>query len=257
MICAGIDIGSRNSKLVVVDCETKQIIFSSCYATEIDVSSLVERMLAEYYANPDFVAEPIQRIASTGYGRHSIKIADKAFSEISCHARGVLYFFPKCHCIIDIGGQDSKIITIGTDGKVKDFVMNDKCAAGTGRFLEITALRLGKNLDELSLIAGKSSVKLDINSTCVVFAESEIIGHLSLGAEISDIVRAVNFSIAHRIVSQMSSLAWKEEVVFTGGVALNSDLAICIESILKNKIHIPPDPEITGALGAALIIGYA
>ena len=160
---------------------------------------------------------------------------------------------PEAKTIIDIGGQDAKIITVAADGRVRDFVMNDKCAAGTGRFLEMTALKLDCTLDGLSLLAEGSNHALDLSSTCVVFAESEIVGLIAANSSPADIARAVHNSIAKRVLTQISALDFEPPVVFTGGVALNRDLARCLSRELATPVSVPSLPLITGALGAAIL----
>ncbi len=253
MITAGIDIGSRNTKLVIFDTLSQSIIWSAYQSTEIKALDSVSNLFNNLRLSEPGIYASIQKTCSTGYGRHLMTEADLILSEISCHATGIRFFFPDCRSIIDIGGQDSKIIALDSGGKVMDFVMNDKCAAGTGRFLEMTALRLNCGVDELSGIAATADTKLKLNSTCVVFAESEIIGLMALDTSRANIVRAVHISIAHRISAQIGSLSFEPEHVFTGGVALNSDLMACLEAELKLSLKRPEDPEITGALGAAIL----
>jgi predicted CoA-substrate-specific enzyme activase len=205
-------------------------------------------------ARPHLEGKGIERTGCTGYGRKLYAGAGRIFSEISCHAAGVLHFFPAARTIIDIGGQDSKLISLDDSGKVRDFVMNDKCAAGTGRFLEMTALRLDCTLDELSELAAGSTEQLSISSTCVVFAESEIIGLIAENHAKAGIAKAVHMSVAARILTQISALDYREPIVFTGGVALNRDLADSLAKLLGTEILVSPHPLITGALGAARLI---
>ncbi len=255
MITCGIDIGSRNTKLVLYDTESKALLFSNWQVTDIVVLSSVRSLWEKALAETGLSREKISLTGVTGYGRKLYHQANAVLSEITCHAAGCLHYFPSLRTIIDIGGQDSKIISLNGSGKVDDFAMNDKCAAGTGRFLEMTALRLGCEVSELAALATHSSQNLKLNSTCVVFAESEIIGMMSEATTAEDIARSVHLSIAKRIVSQMSALAWTEPLAFTGGVAQNPDLAECLQQELGYLLWIPPEPEITGALGAAILAG--
>lgn len=250
MITLGLDIGSRNTKLVIYDAEKRSILFARWVSTDVNPLLSVENLLAQ--ARAETALETPAVAACTGYGRKLWK-RGRVLSEISCHAAGVRHFHSEARTVIDIGGQDSKIITLAADGKVRDFVMNDKCAAGTGRFLEMTALRLDCTLDELSRLASLSTRALDISSTCVVFAESEIVGMISENAAPADIARAVHNSIASRVLTQISALAFEPPVSFTGGVALNSDLVRCLAQQLQTPVSVPPSPEITGALGAAIL----
>ncbi|PKN72144.1 MAG: 2-hydroxyglutaryl-CoA dehydratase [Candidatus Cloacimonetes bacterium HGW-Cloacimonetes-3] len=253
MLKLGIDIGSRNTKIVVYD----DVSFSICHyayqSTDISVLNSVNMLIKEAYSALNIGGDSIACIGVTGYGRKLYPKADSVLSEITCHAAGCKHYYPQARCVIDIGGQDSKIISIDTTGKVADFVMNDKCAAGTGRFLEMTALRLGCEVDALAALAGHSNLRLKLNSTCVVFAESEIIGMMATAISPEDIARAVHHSIVRRIAAQMASLAWEAPIVFTGGVAMNNDLALCMGEELGSTTLRTPEPEITGALGAAIL----
>lgn len=255
MINLGIDIGSRNTKVVLYNVVNGEIIYHSYGTTDVEVRTSIDRLVEEAFRESSITWNNINRIGTTGYGRKLFPKVDSVLSEITCHARGCQYYFPEARCIIDIGGQDSKIIAINEQSKVDDFVMNDKCAAGTGRFLEMTAFRLACEVGGLADIAAEAELSLKLNSTCVVFAESEIISMMASAVSPQEIARAVHNSISRRISSQMSSLAWETPIVFTGGVAMNKDLARCISRELGFEVLIPPEPEITGALGAAILAG--
>ncbi|HNQ43388.1 MAG TPA: acyl-CoA dehydratase activase [Candidatus Cloacimonadota bacterium] len=249
----GIDIGSRNSKILIFDSDKESIIYSQYQTTAVDCLSGVGNLLDQAMRAMKLTSSDLGSSCVTGYGRKLYREANYTKSEISCHAAGCLFFFPEARTIIDIGGQDSKVICLDSTHRVKEFVMNDKCAAGTGRFLEMTAIRLERQLSDLAILAAQSDKEVLLNSTCVVFAESEIIGLLSKGESPYNIARAVHLSIARRIYAQMAPIPWEPPVVFTGGVALNSDIAFCLAKILDTDIEIPPDPEVTGALGAAIL----
>ncbi|HOC95771.1 MAG TPA: acyl-CoA dehydratase activase [Candidatus Cloacimonadota bacterium] len=251
MIAFGIDIGSRNTKLVVLDSVTRALLFSGWQGTDVSPMLTVQALIDK--ARQECGIGMPDRIGCTGYGRKLFDQPCRILSEISCHAAGVGYFHPDCRSVIDIGGQDSKIITLRESGKVEDFAMNDKCAAGTGRFLELTALHLDCGIDRLSDLAWEADAVLSISSTCVVFAESEIIGLISRGEKPANIARAVHVSIAKRIRAQIGALEMRPPVYFTGGVAMNADLALCLSEQLQQEVHVSLQPEITGALGAALI----
>ncbi len=253
MLKLGIDIGSRNTKLVVYNSSDQSILHFAWLETQIVAMHSVDSLLKDALQKLDLVESQLTHTGVTGYGRKLYPKPSSVLSEISCHAAGCNMLFPGLHTIIDIGGQDSKLITLDNRGKVLDFAMNDKCAAGTGRFLEMTALRLGVELSELSELASQSTINLNLNSTCVVFAESEIIGMMSQAVSAADIARAVHQSIARRLVAQMAGLAWQTPVVFTGGVAQNADLAQCLSHELGIPLSRPLYPEITGALGAAIL----
>lgn len=246
----GIDLGSRMAKIVLL--ENGNLIYSQVTDTGVFPQNTATKLLEDTLKTNNLQKENVNKIYSTGYGRNIVPFSSKRISEISCHAKGVSYFFPQAKTVIDIGGQDSKIILLGAKGKVLDFVMNDKCAAGTGRFLEVAANILEISVQEMGPTALKSKEIIDINSTCVVFAESEIIGLIAAGIDPADIVNSVHRSIAKRIKNLMAQLAWQKPVVFTGGVAQNSGMRKSISDTLDMQVESPNNSLITGALGAAL-----
>ena len=250
MITIGIDLGSRMSKIVVL--KDDEIIFSNVIDTGVNPKKVSETLLNDALKKTFLSKADITKIYSTGYGRNIVPFSDKRISEISCHAKGANYFFPEARTIIDIGGQDSKIILVDEKGHVKDFVMNDRCAAGTGKFLEVTATTLETTIDELGDISQTSTKKIEINSTCVVFAESEIIGLIAEGYKKPNIINAVHRSIAKRTKNLISQLHWQKPVVFTGGVAKNTGMQIAISEIMEAEVIVPDNSFITGALGAAI-----
>lgn len=253
MITLGIDIGSRNTKIVVLDHSSSSIMFQDWLATDIDPSKSVDHLFEKALLSLKLKAEQISAKAATGYGRKIWPLADKVVSEISAHAAGIAFLIPQVHTVIDVGGQDSKIISLDSEHKVQDFAMNDKCAAGTGRFLEMTALRLGIKVSQLSALAQEADKELKLNNTCVVFAETEIISMMASKVSAANIARAVHRSIAKRIFGQMSAINHRAPYIFTGGVAQNPDLVDCLAKELSSELQTPPEPEITGALGAALL----
>ncbi|MEA2096306.1 MAG: acyl-CoA dehydratase activase [Candidatus Cloacimonadota bacterium] len=250
IITIGIDLGSRMSKIVVL--KENKIIYSNVSDTGVNLKKVSELLLNDALKESSLSKSDITNIYSTGYGRNIVPFSDKRISEISCHARGANYFFPDARTIIDIGGQDSKIILVNEKGHVKDFVMNDRCAAGTGKFLEVTATTLETTIDKLGDISRSSNKKIDINSTCVVFAESEIIGLIAEGLEKPNIINAVHRSIAKRTKNLASQLHWQKPIVFTGGVAKNTGMQSAISEIMKTDVIVPENSFITGALGAAI-----
>ncbi|MBT3754688.1 MAG: 2-hydroxyglutaryl-CoA dehydratase [Candidatus Cloacimonetes bacterium] len=250
MVTIGIDLGSRMSKFVVLD--NDNIVYSNVTDTGVNPKKVAEKLLNDALKNTSFSKKDIIAIYSTGYGRNIVPFSDKRISEISCHAKGSNFFFPDAKTIIDIGGQDSKIILVDGNGHVKDFVMNDKCAAGTGKFLEVTATTLETTIDELGDISRSATKKIDINSTCVVFAESEIIGLIAEGLGKAEIINSVHRSIAKRTKNLVSQLHWQPPVVFTGGVAKNSGMQSAISEIMNAIVIVPKNSFITGALGAAI-----
>jgi len=197
--------------------------------------------------------EQIQKTVATGYGRINVPFADKNITEISCHARGALYFYPGTRLVIDIGGQDSKVIRIDENENPFDFLMNDKCAAGTGRFLEVMAHALEIDLTHFGEIFLQTSDKADITSTCTVFAESEIVSLIGHGEDKNKIVKGLIYSVANRVASMVERVGLAEPVCMTGGVAKNLGVVKAVEETLKVKISLPSEPQIIGALGAASI----
>jgi predicted CoA-substrate-specific enzyme activase len=250
-ITVGIDLGSRLSKIVIL--KNSEIIFNEITDTGVNPQKTATRLLENALKEMQIERSQIDKVFSTGYGRNIVPFADKRISEISCHAKGVNFFIPEVKTVIDIGGQDSKVILLGEKGRVVDFVMNDKCAAGTGRFLEVAANILEITVDDLQEISLHSKEDIDINSTCVVFAESEIIGLIAAGKQPGDIVRAIHRSIAKRIKNLISQMNWQSPIVFTGGVAQNEGMKIAISEVLNKEISAPENSFITGALGAALL----
>jgi predicted CoA-substrate-specific enzyme activase len=252
MNTVGVDIGSLVTKIVLLK-DTKLIDYiidrSSFQFNEVG-NQLLHKLLTKHNLKRDEIA----RIISTGYGRHVLKIADDQVTEISAHARGVLYYFPNVSSIIDIGGQDSKVIKI-RNGKVIDFQMNDKCAAGTGRFLEVMANALDVRLEDLGYMALGSKTPEKVSSTCTVFAESEVISLFSQGAKKENIAMGIHISIAKRVGAMAKRINVQPPLVFCGGVAWNSAVKKALESELGFAIEVPDNPQITGALGAALL-GY-
>ncbi len=195
---------------------------------------------------------PVDKVVATGYGRVSFS-ADEIVSEITAHAKGSHLLFPDARTVIDIGGQDSKITRINGQGRVLDFAMNDRCAAGTGRFIENTAKALEVSLEEFSLKSLASKSPARINSMCTVFAESEVISQIAQGTSIEDVSAGVHASVARRIKSMVDRVGVENQVVFTGGAAKSVAMRIALEESLKVKLTVPDEPQMVGALGAAAI----
>ena len=251
----GIDIGSVTTKAVIVD-EREQIAAFSLTRTSADRHSSGEAVLELALEKAGRSQAAIKYIVSTGYGRRSFTLANKALPEIVCHARGTRFLFPTTRTIIDIGGQDSKIIELDEQGMVGKFEMNDKCAAGTGRFLEVLTERiLNIDLEELGPLALKYKNPCILSSVCTVFAESEVISYLSENRAKEDIAYGLNKAIARRVIGMGASgqISYKEPIVFSGGVAKNIGVAKAIEEELGKKVITPQEPQITAALGAAIL----
>jgi predicted CoA-substrate-specific enzyme activase len=251
MISVGIDIGSTATKSVVFDSGVRG---RSVVPTGWDPREAALRALRESLEQAGIVEGQVGGIVGTGYGRISLPIFDRRVTEITCHARGAHYLQPETRTVIDIGGQDSKVIALDEGGMVTDFIMNDKCAAGTGRFLQVMAGVLDETLDGLGdLATGAEPVSL--SSMCTVFAESEIIGLLAKGVEKERIAAGILDTIAMRVQGLAGRVALREMVTFTGGTARNPAICKVIASRLGLTIHVPEEPQFVGALGAALIAG--
>jgi predicted CoA-substrate-specific enzyme activase len=248
-LSAGIDIGSTATKAIVFDGRIRGA------AMELTGWDPGKAGLKALRAALDVAGVPMDRlgpIVGTGYGRISLPIFTDRVTEITCHARGAHHLNPGTRTVIDIGGQDCKVISLNEDGSVADFIMNDKCAAGTGRFLQVMAGILGVSLDEMSELAvGAEPVPL--SSMCTVFTESEVIGLLARGTSKGNIAAGIIDTIARRIQGLAGRVSLREAVTFTGGMARNNHIREVITSHLGTSLHVPSDPQYVGALSAALI----
>lgn len=239
----GIDIGSRTIKVAAI--KNGQLLDYQIAESGFDPHRQSLEMIKKYRP---------ERIVATGYGRHLAKkhFAEDVITEIKAHALGARYFFPDCRTVLDVGGQDSKVISLDETGRIINFQMNDKCAAGTGRFLEIMAASLGFSIDEFGIEALKSSKDIKINSMCTVFAESEVISMKNSGYDPKDIARAVHLSVVEKIIAMLHKVGYGVNIVFSGGVAKNPCIVRLLEERLCIRIFVPPLPDIVGAIGAAL-----
>ena len=251
MYVMGIDSGSTSTNAVIMD-RNREIKAFSVVRTGAKSGQSAQKILEEVLDKAGLKRENISWIVSTGYGRVSIPFADENVTEISCHGRGAHYFNPKVRTILDIGGQDSKAIHLNEAGEVTDFVMNDKCAAGTGRFLEMIARSLEMDISELGPAALQSTEYIEITSMCSVFAESEVISLIAQNKEKADIAAGVCRSIAGKSYSLMKRVGLEPEFMMTGGVAKNPGVVRAVEEKIGAKLYICPEPEIVGAVGAAL-----
>ena len=251
MYVMGIDSGSTSTNAVIMDGDRK-IVASAVVRTGAKSGESAQRILDEVLSEAGLKREDISWIVSTGYGRVSIPFADENVTEISCHGRGAHYFNPAVRTILDIGGQDSKAIRLNEKGEVADFVMNDKCAAGTGRFLEMIARSLEVDVDELGSIALQSKEDIEITSMCSVFAESEVISLIANNREKTDIANGICRAVANKSYSLLKRVGLEAEFMMTGGVAKNAGVVRAVEEKLGKKLYICPEPEIVGAAGAAL-----
>lgn len=252
MICAGIDAGSRAIKIVLLDADDRTVVARGVADQGVHQDALAGELLDSLLAEAGAAREDIALTVGTGYARNIVRAADTTITEITCHAAGVHHLLPDTRTVIDIGGQDSKLLRLDGGGAVRDFAMNDRCAAGTGRFLELVADRLEVGMDSLAEMASRSDTPAPISSMCAVFAETEIIGLLASGCSREDIVAGVQASIASRIAA-MAGRNVTAPVVFTGGVALVAGMDAALEHAVGHPVQIAPDPQMTGALGAAIL----
>ncbi len=249
MIAAGIDAGAATTKVLLL--EDREIVGYRVAGTAFDFLSAAGTLLDGLLAEHVLERSEIGRVYATGYGRNAIMFADGTVSEITAHARGVSFLFPDVRGVIDVGGQDSKVIAV-EDGRVTDFLMNDKCAAGTGKFLECTAKALEVPIDELGALALASDRAAGITSMCTVFAESEVISLRAKGVGKEEIAAGLIASIAQRVAVMARRLGLVEPIAFVGGVAKNAGMRAALERELGVTLVVPFEPQITGALGAAL-----
>ena len=249
---AGIDIGSTSTDAVILD-GNRRLLANAVIPTGAKSLDAANRALKIVLKQAGLNQDDISRMVTTGYGRNSVDFECDNITEITCHAKGVNHWFPQARSIIDIGGQDSKMIRLSDDGSVIDFAMNDKCAAGTGRFLELIASTLNISLEQMSEYGLQWNKEIKISNMCAVFAESEIISLIAQNEEICDIVHGVNLSIAVRIAGLAARIHAAGPFVMSGGVAKNRGVQLALEQILNQPVQVVDHPQICGALGAALL----
>ncbi|MDY6972703.1 MAG: acyl-CoA dehydratase activase [Thermodesulfobacteriota bacterium] len=251
-VFTGIDVGSLTAKSVLLNNE--KIISYSIIETGDNPKQAGETVFENVLNECGYKKEDVRQVVGTGYGRVSLSFADRTITELSCHATGVHYLNPGIRTVIDMGGQDSKVITLNGDGTMAQFAMNDKCAAGTGRFLEVMAKALLIDLEALGKFSMDSGKPCDINNTCTVFAESEVVSLLAAGEHKADIVAGLHKGIATRVGNMVKRLGLRGDFAFVGGVAKNAGLKKALEEFLKIRFSsVDADPQIIGALGAALL----
>ncbi|MFU8795716.1 MAG: acyl-CoA dehydratase activase [Dehalococcoidia bacterium] len=251
MYFVGIDIGSTMTKVVLID-ETDDLLSAIKGPTGPEHRQLANRVMAQALEQASLQIDDIDFIVATGYGRVNVPFADRQLTELSCHARGVFSLFPDARTAIDIGGQDAKCMKID-NGRLIDFVMNDKCAAGTGRFLEVTAAALGIELEDMGGISLRAREEVQISSLCTVFAQQEVVALLSRGEQMENIVAGIHNALANRIAALAQRLRIEPRVVLTGGGAKNTGMVRAMKNRLGCDVSVPEEPLITGALGAALL----
>ena len=253
MNTAGIDVGSLWTKVVIV--REGEILSSASILTGDDNASAAENALGFALKKVDMLSEDLDSIFSTGQGRKEVKIADGTKAEAACHAKGAHFLFPNVRTVIDIGAESSRAIRVSKKGKVEDFVQNDKCASGTGLFLDVIAKLMELDVSELGKLSLKAKRIEEITSMCTVFAESEVISSIHRRVPREEIIAGVHESIAKRIYGMVSRIGIEDDVVMSGGVSNNVGVVNTMSKMLERKIFIPEDPQLTGALGAALIAG--
>jgi len=252
MYYAGVDVGAVTGKVVILG-EDGEIVGFSIVPTGASGRRAAEVALEKALEKAGLGRDLVGQVVATGYGRASVDYAGRRVTEITCHARGAHHLYPQVRTVIDVGGQDSKVIVVGPKGRVLDFLMNDKCAAGTGRFLEVMAGALELDVEELGEVGLRARRPVSISSTCTVFAESEVVGLVSEGAAREDIVAGLHKAIARRIGAMAARVGFAPPVVMTGGVAKNRGAVKALEERLGTSLIIPEEPQIVGALGAALL----
>ena len=248
---AGVDVGSTQTKAVVIN-EDRQIVGRSLIDTGANVILAAEKAYVKALEDSCIREEEVEYIIGTGYGRYKVTFGNTQVTEISCHARGSTQMFPGTRTVLDMGGQDTKAIRVGSNGEIIDFCMNDKCAAGTGRFLGAAASALDIPLPDLGPRALQAERPVRISTTCTVFAESEVLSWLGKGKKIEDILMGVHQSIAKRSIGLLRRVGVEDQVTFTGGVAKNKGMIYALEENLEIKLNVSEESHYMGALGAAL-----
>jgi predicted CoA-substrate-specific enzyme activase len=251
----GIDIGSTMTKVVLID-ENDHLLSVIKGPTGPEHRRLANEVMREALDKAGLSIEDVSYIVATGYGRLNVSFADRQITELSCHARGVSSLFPRARTAIDIGGQDAKCMRI-TNGRLIDFVMNDRCAAGTGRFLEVTAATLGIKLEDMGDMSLRATRRITVSSMCTIFAQQEVVALLSQGEEPENILAGLHDALANRVAGLARRLGLEPDVVLTGGVAKNTGMVKAITESLGCEILVPEEPLITGALGAAILAAEA
>jgi predicted CoA-substrate-specific enzyme activase len=251
MIAAGIDIGSSTAKSVLI--ENGNVIAAAVLPIALDFTEAAEKILNHSMESIGVTKAQIGFTVVTGYGRRSATFGDKIVTEILCGATGAKYVSSRIRTVIDIGGQDTKIIRLDDSGKIASFRMNDKCAAGTGRFLEVMARALSIDIDEIGSLAVESKKPCQISSICTVFAESEAITLRAKGESVSDVLAGIHKSVVSRVAAQGASVGYQEEIMLIGGVAKNIAIRKYMMEEIGFKIHFPEMPQVVVALGAAVI----
>jgi len=252
-IAAGVDVGSTQTKAVLLgDNGERSILARALVDTGANVRKAAETAFDKCCQIAGIPQSEVGFVVGTGYGRYKISFGNAQMTEISCHARGAHFLCPGTRTVIDMGGQDAKAISVGPSGEVLDFVMNDKCAAGTGRFLANAAEVMGISLDEIGPLSLRATRPVKIATVCTVFVESDILSYLSQGKRAEDIMGGVHLAIAKRTLSLARRLTIEPEITMTGGVARNIGMVRALETVMERKMLVSPDAHYMGAVGAAV-----
>lgn len=248
---AGVDVGSTQTKAVIIN-EAGEIVGRALIDTGANVVQAAENAYTVARDGAGIDDREVEYVVGTGYGRYRVTFGNSQVTEISCHGRGAVHMFPGTRTVVDMGGQDTKAISVDANGEITDFCMNDKCAAGTGRFLGAASAALDIPLDQLGPVSLTSTKPVKISTTCTVFAESEVLAWIGKGKKIEDILWGVHVSIAQRSAGLMRRVGINDEITFTGGVTRNEGMVKALEERLEKKLNISEDCHYMGALGAAL-----
>lgn len=252
-VAAGVDVGSTQTKAVIMaENGGRSILARALVDTGANVRKAAENAFLTACHNAEIPPTEVGFVVGTGYGRYNISFGNAQLTEISCHARGAHFVCPSTRTVIDMGGQDAKAISVGSDGQVLDFVMNDKCAAGTGRFLANAADVMGIGLGEIGPLSLRATRAIKIATVCTVFVESDILSYLAQGKKAEDILGGVHLAIAKRTMSLARRVPIEPDVTMTGGVALNIGMVRALEEVLGSKLQVSPDAHFMGAIGAAV-----
>jgi len=248
----GVDVGSVSTNAVLIDNKMNLIAFS-IVKSGFDHRAAANEVIANVCGKAGICVTRINDIVSTGYGRRNVPSAGKTFTEITCHSKGINFLAPEICTVIDIGGQDSKVIRVSENGFAETFSMNDKCAAGTGRFLEVMALTMGIEIDKLGALALASRKIEPISSICTVFAESEVVSKIADGKPRESIAAGIHQAICERLMGMITAMGIRKPVALTGGVAKNNCIRSMLSLYLGETCYVPEEPQIVGALGAAIL----
>jgi predicted CoA-substrate-specific enzyme activase len=249
---AGIDMGAKSTKVIILD-EERQVRGKSAVRTRPDFAQVATEALGLALVEAALKEQDLSYIATTGFGRYNVPFRDIQITDITCVGRGAVSLFPKTRCILDIGAQSTRAMRVLESGKVREFRTNDKCAAGAGGFIERAAKYLEVKIEEVGELSLRADKPQTISSVCAVLAESEIINHVTNGQSVENILRGVHQSLASRALALMKRVGLEEEITFVGGVARQKGMVKALEEALKKKVNVNGEPEMVGALGAAIL----